>query len=138
MIMNISADLIRLETYSKNVDLSISVDIVVVSSNTTMAAPGPVSPIGAVRRLNAIRAQLPLAGLRGLGEDPGSNDLMKNVMPLYGGDPSLLLPFGKDGKQLSATDHMVQIFSDTPRLRQLQAGSSQEPPEIYMQPTLHF
>merc|ERR1719456_1741084 len=59
-------------------------------------------------------------------------------MPLYGSDPTLHAPFGRDGKQLSAADQMLQAFAEAPSARQLQAGGSQEPPEIYMQPTLRF
>ena len=65
-------------------------------------------------------------------------DLMKVIMPLYGGNPSLLRPFGRDGKPLSATDQMVQAFADNPRPRVLQASGGQAPPEIYMQPALRF
>ena len=57
-----------------------------------------------VRRLDAARLMLPLAGLRNVASDPQSANLMKVIMPLYGGNPSLLRPFGRDGKPLPAHD----------------------------------
>jgi len=133
-IMNVSAELIELESYTTNEDLSLSVDFLITPANVT----GVVSPTGAVRRLDAARLMLPLAGLRNVASDPQSANLMKVIMPLYGGNPSLLRPFGRDGKPLSATDQMVQAFADNPRPRLLQASGGQAPPEIYMQPALRF